>query len=127
LFRAFADILDDTPQTYTRRLRLHRIRHNLANDAEKASTIALIASQWGVTDQGRMASRYRELFGEQPSETLARAALTYSWQNWHELRRRFRCAGYHAGFENIPPRVRVIDDIGDREVATASVGHRRPR
>lgn len=73
LFRAFADILDDTPQTYVRRLRLHRIRHDLASDAEKACTIALIANQWGISELGRMSGWYRELFGERPSATLSAA------------------------------------------------------
>jgi AraC-like DNA-binding protein len=71
LFRAFTDILDDTPQNYVRRLRLHRIRHDLASDAEKACTIALIANQWGIGDLGRMSRWYRELFGEQPRDTVA--------------------------------------------------------
>lgn len=71
LFRAFADLLDDTPQTYVRRLRLHRIRHDLATEKERACTIALIANQWGISELGRMAGWYRELFGERPSETLA--------------------------------------------------------
>lgn len=72
LFRAFAEILDDTPQTYIRRLRLHRIRHDLASEEERACTIALIANQWGMSDLGRMAGWYRELFGERPSETVTR-------------------------------------------------------
>jgi AraC-like DNA-binding protein len=71
LFRAFADILDDTPRGYVRRLRLHRIRNDLASDTEKACTIALIANQWGISDLGRMSGWYRELFGERPRETLA--------------------------------------------------------
>jgi AraC-like DNA-binding protein len=71
LFRAFADILDDTPRAYVRRLRLHRIRHDLAGDAERACTIALIANQWGISDLGRMSGWYRKLFGERPSDTLA--------------------------------------------------------
>ncbi|MDR4494001.1 MAG: helix-turn-helix domain-containing protein [Nitrospirales bacterium] len=73
LARAFADILDDTPQTYVRRLRLHRIRHHLAGDAERACTIALVANQWGMSELGRMSGWYRELFGERPSETRAHA------------------------------------------------------
>ncbi|TIL81970.1 MAG: helix-turn-helix transcriptional regulator [Mesorhizobium sp.] len=73
LFRAFAEMLDDTPHTYVRRLRLHRIRHDLASEAEKARTIALIANEWGMGDLGRMAGWYRELFGELPSKTAARA------------------------------------------------------
>jgi AraC-like DNA-binding protein len=73
LFRAFADILDDTPQTYVRRLRLHRIRHDLATDEERACTIALVANQWGMSELGRMSGWYRELFGERPSDTLSKA------------------------------------------------------
>lgn len=73
LYRAFADILDDTPQAYVRRLRLHRIREGLAGDAEKACTITIIANQWGIGELGRLAGWYRELFGERPSETLAHA------------------------------------------------------
>lgn len=74
LFRAFADVLDDTPQTYVRRLRLHRIRHHLATDEERACTIALIANEWGMSELGRMSVWYRELFGERPSETLSRSS-----------------------------------------------------
>jgi AraC-like DNA-binding protein len=76
LFRAFTDILDDTPQTYIRRLRLHRIRHDLASDEERACTIALIANQWGMSELGRMSGWYRELFGERPSDTLLDARTT---------------------------------------------------
>lgn len=75
LFRAFADVLDETPHAYVRRLRLHRIRHDLAGDAERACTIALVANEWGMSDLGRMAGCYRELFGERPSETLAKARI----------------------------------------------------
>lgn len=71
LFRAFEDILDESPRHYVRRLRLHRIRHDLASEAERACTIALIANQWGMSDLGRMSGWYRELFGERPSETVA--------------------------------------------------------
>lgn len=71
LFRAFADIMDETPGSYVRRLRLHRIRHHLAGDRERVCTIAMIANEWGMSDVGRMAGSYRELFGERPSDTLA--------------------------------------------------------
>jgi len=72
LFRAFADVLDDTPQTYVRRLRLHRIRYDLASEEERACTIALVANQWGISELGRMSGWYRELFGERPSDTFRR-------------------------------------------------------
>jgi AraC-like DNA-binding protein len=73
LYRAFSDILNDTPQGYVRRLRLHRIRHNLATDVEQVCTIALVANQWGMSELGRMSAWYRQLFGERPSETHAHA------------------------------------------------------
>lgn len=72
LFRAFAEILDDTPQMYIRRQRLHRIRQDLASDTERACTVALIANQWGISELGRMSRRYRDLFGELPRDTLAK-------------------------------------------------------
>lgn len=76
LFRAFEEVLGETPRSYIRKLRLHRIRHDLAGDAEKACTIALIANQWGISDLGRMSGWYRELFGERPSETAVSPART---------------------------------------------------
>ncbi|MHA7777657.1 helix-turn-helix transcriptional regulator [Roseibium sp. M-1] len=72
LYRAFADILDETPQSYTRKLRLHRLRQDLAKRSERQCTIAIVANDWGVTELGRFAGWYRNLFGELPSETLAR-------------------------------------------------------
>ena len=72
LFRAFLEVLEETPHNYVRKLRLHRIRHDLASEAERACTIALIANTWGIGDLGRMAGWYRELFGERPSDTQAR-------------------------------------------------------
>ncbi|MBR1162642.1 AraC family transcriptional regulator [Bradyrhizobium elkanii] len=74
LFRAFEEIFDETPRSYVRKLRLHRIRHDLASDAERACTIALVANQWGISDLGRMSGWYRELFGERPSETVSAAS-----------------------------------------------------
>jgi AraC-like DNA-binding protein len=73
LYRAFAGILNDTPQSYVRRLRLHRIRHELAGDAERRCTIALVATQWGMSELGRMSGWYRELFGERPRDTHVQA------------------------------------------------------
>ncbi|MEJ5018792.1 AraC family transcriptional regulator [Ochrobactrum vermis] len=73
LCRAFADILDVTPQAYVRRLRLHRIRQNLAGDVERACTITIIANNWGVSELGRFAKWYHDLFGELPSQTLKRS------------------------------------------------------
>ena len=72
LHRAFQLVLDETPYSYVLKLRLHRIRHDLASDAEVTCTVTCIASRWGISELGRFAGWYRDLFGERPSETLAR-------------------------------------------------------
>ncbi|MBR1162643.1 helix-turn-helix domain-containing protein [Bradyrhizobium elkanii] len=69
LFRAFSKLLDDTPQDYVRRLRLHRVRRDLITSAE--TTVSNAAHSWGIGDMGRLARDYRMLFGESPSATLA--------------------------------------------------------
>jgi AraC-like DNA-binding protein len=74
VYRAFNKVLDETPQSYVRKLRLHRIRHDLASDAERTCTVALVANQWGIGELGRLSGWYRELFGERPSETLRRGS-----------------------------------------------------
>ena len=75
LFRAFVEILGEPPQNYVRRLCLHRIRQDLASEREALCTIALIGSQWGIEEPSRLASWYRELFGELPSQTVAMQKL----------------------------------------------------
>jgi AraC-like DNA-binding protein len=72
LHRAFNYVLDETPQSYIRKVRLHRIRRHLASDAEILCTITVVANQWGISELGRFSGWYRDLFGELPSETLAR-------------------------------------------------------
>ncbi|MGY4477594.1 helix-turn-helix domain-containing protein [Bradyrhizobium sp. USDA 3364] len=70
LFRAFSETLGDTPHHHVRRLRLHRIRRELLSS--NAATVALAAQKWGIPgDMGRLAKDYRDLFGENPSATLA--------------------------------------------------------
>lgn len=72
LYRAFLEVLDDTPQGFIRRLRLHRIRHELILGSGPACGISAVARGWGAgTDLGRMAAQYKSLFGESPSKTLA--------------------------------------------------------
>jgi AraC-like DNA-binding protein len=72
LHRAFHIVLDETPYSYVQKLRLHRIRHELVTDAEAACTVTVAAHRWGIPELGRFAAWYRDLFGELPSQTLAR-------------------------------------------------------
>jgi AraC-like DNA-binding protein len=76
LYRAFHEILDETPQSFIRKLRLNRIRHDLATDDEARCTVTIVANKWGVGELGRFARWYRELFGELPSQTRARRMST---------------------------------------------------
>jgi AraC-like DNA-binding protein len=78
LFRAFVDVLGEPPNSYVRKLRLHRIRHDLASEHERAATVAIAANCWGISELGRLAGWYRDHFGELPSETLARATYRSS-------------------------------------------------
>lgn len=72
LFRAFSEVLGDTPSDYVRRLRLHRIRRELLSS--DTMTVTLAAQNWGMAgDLGRLSKNYRDLFGEYPSATLALA------------------------------------------------------
>jgi len=70
LHRAFLEVMDESPTAYIRRLRLHRIRHDLLAEEAGAYSIAAIANRWGVGELGRFSGRYRSLFGELPSETV---------------------------------------------------------
>jgi transcriptional regulator GlxA family with amidase domain len=72
LNRAFHVVLDETPYSYVQKLRLNRIRHELVTDAEAACTITMAAHRWNIAELGRFAACYRDLFGELPSQTLAR-------------------------------------------------------
>jgi AraC-like DNA-binding protein len=70
LFRAFSEVLGDTPHDYVRRLRLHRIRRELLSNG--TTTVSLAALNWGMAgDLGRLSKHYRDLFGEYPRSTLA--------------------------------------------------------
>jgi AraC-like DNA-binding protein len=72
LHRAFHSVLDETPYSYVLRMRLHRIRYEFVSDAEKNTTVTSAANHWGMSELGRFAAWYRDLFGELPSETLRR-------------------------------------------------------
>jgi AraC-like DNA-binding protein len=72
LHRAFQVVLDETPYSYVQKLRLNRIRHDLVTDADAAWTITSAAHRWNITELGRFAAWYRDLFGELPSQTLMR-------------------------------------------------------
>ena len=83
IHRSFREILEDTPQGYVRRARLHAVRRDLLSQWETAGGIRDAAARWGsASDPGRLAARYRALFGETPSETLAAAREQARGREW---------------------------------------------
>jgi AraC-like DNA-binding protein len=73
LFRSFTEVLGETPLYYVRQLRLHRIRHDLLTSIDAERTVTAIANRWGVTELGRFAGWYSDMFGERPSQTISHA------------------------------------------------------
>lgn len=69
---AFRDELDLSPLAFIRRLRLHAARRELMNAGAAIQGVADVAYRQGFLELGRFAADYRRLFGELPSETLAR-------------------------------------------------------
>jgi AraC-like DNA-binding protein len=72
LVRAFKRVRGYSPTRALRRRRLERARDALAA-AGPETTVTTVAIGLGFFELGRFAARYREQFGEKPSETLARS------------------------------------------------------
>jgi AraC family ethanolamine operon transcriptional activator len=69
---AFEDVLQLSPVTYLRLMRLNRVRQVLLT--EPGTPVADAAARWGFWHPSRFAADYRGLFGELPSATRARHA-----------------------------------------------------
>jgi AraC-like DNA-binding protein len=74
LQRHFADAYAMTPLQWARCLALHRARRHLRASNSRDIAIEAVARDCGFRHMGRFAGHYRELFGELPSATLARAS-----------------------------------------------------
>ncbi len=70
LRNAFVGYFGVAPVQYLNRRTLHQVRKALKAADPSVTTVAEIATQFGVWQFGRMARDYRLLFGELPSETL---------------------------------------------------------
>ena len=68
---AFRKHLDCTPQDYLRRIRLDQARRSIRNGS--AASVGDAAASHGFFNPGRFASDYRQVFDENPGETLDRA------------------------------------------------------
>lgn len=83
VYRAFSEVLDDTPQNFVRRLRLHRLRSGLVSGTQSVTTISALARSLGSgSDMGRLAARYQQMFGESPSKTLTTRSERLQTSEW---------------------------------------------
>ena len=64
------------PKQYILRVRLEAARVELARGAARPCTVTAVATRYGFTELGRFAVRYRQVFGERPSDTLRRTAVS---------------------------------------------------
>lgn len=66
---AFREHYGMTPKSYLTAVRLNKARKALLV-AEPGDTVEGIAARWGFFHPSRFATRYREQFGELPSQTI---------------------------------------------------------
>lgn len=72
LQEAFRRSLNTTPTAYLRRLRLEKVREELASGTPETATVTEVAARWGFGHLGRFAAAYRDEYSERPSVTLRR-------------------------------------------------------
>ena len=73
LREGFRKYLGISPTRYMQLRTLNRARRRLAASPQEQGSVANVATDLGVWDMGRFAARYRQLFGELPSNTLRRS------------------------------------------------------
>lgn len=69
---AFRDAFGMTPNETMLHRRLHFVRQVLLVSDTQNASVTEVAMQFGFSELGRFANRYKRLFGELPSQTLAR-------------------------------------------------------
>lgn len=72
LENAFKSVAGVTPHTFFLRRRLNHARSVLLREDPVRRKVTDIATELGFSELGRFAVRYRQMFGETPSETLRR-------------------------------------------------------
>jgi len=75
LLRMFRQQLGMGPASYLKMRQLNIVRRALRGKIGSSSKITNIMSEHGVTEFGRFASEYKALFGERPSDTVARSRV----------------------------------------------------
>lgn len=69
---AFEEVMQISPVTYLRAMRLNQVRSELRQN--RAAPVGDVAARWGFWHPSRFASDYKALFGELPSATRSAAA-----------------------------------------------------
>jgi len=72
LHYGFQDLFGMGPMAFLKVLRLHAIRRLLLSAEPKSLQVKEVACAWGFYSMGHFARDYKQLFGESPSQTLAR-------------------------------------------------------
>ena len=70
LRRAFYDVRGISPRRYMLAQRLDGVRRALHEADGRPITVTTVATDYGFNELGRFAGKYRQAFGEAPSETL---------------------------------------------------------
>jgi AraC family ethanolamine operon transcriptional activator len=66
----FQETLRTTPSRFMRQNRMNRVRKELLISDRASGSVTDILGRWGVSELGRFAVDYKNLFGESPSTTL---------------------------------------------------------
>jgi AraC-like DNA-binding protein len=69
---AFRDLLNIEPKRYLRLYRMHCVRRILLASDPAETSVEFVARNWGFWGRLHFESEYRRIFGELPSQTLAR-------------------------------------------------------
>jgi transcriptional regulator GlxA family with amidase domain len=70
---AFHDVLGQSPKQFAIGQRLRAAREALSTADPEITTVTDVATAYGFFELGRFAGRYRDAFGEAPSQTLRQA------------------------------------------------------
>jgi len=69
---AFEEVLGLSPLVFLRTLRLNGVRRMLSHPTVEVDTVQRAAAAWGFWHLGQFGQDYQRLFGERPSESLAK-------------------------------------------------------
>jgi AraC-like DNA-binding protein len=111
LQKAFAQEYDCSPMRFVMRSRLERIRQELERSNGNLRIIDVMMN-YGISQGGKFAKDYQQLFGEKPSDTLKRAACQLDRSDyplWQEIDD-FRSEGIIGGL--------ALDDFGKIDFST---------